>query len=139
MGAFPPPSFWFGVGWDSGSTLRFGQVTVAIVLRGALLKRAAAKKQEVYFARWVGRSGIICSFGRGSKGGLGLFLLPGGLPLGLGAGCACFIGFLIGHIFLNDLRGIRRDPKTANDNDEPLSRPSRGSGLGLSRGSYPRF
>ena len=26
-------------------------------------------------------------------GGLGLFLLPGGLPLGLGAGCACFIGF----------------------------------------------
>ena len=36
---------------------------------------------------------------RGRLGGLGLFLLPGGLPLGLGAGCACFIGFLIENIF----------------------------------------
>ena len=61
------------------------------------------RKGESY-AGSVGRSSIIFSllarssiifllFGRGSSGGFGLFLLPGGLPLGLGAGCACFIGF----------------------------------------------
>ena len=56
----------------------------------------------------MGRSGIIfLLFGRGSTGGLGLFLLPGGLPLGLGAGCACFIGFfLIGNIFFNTFGGL---------------------------------
>ena len=54
----------------------------------------------VALLRFVGRSEIIfLLFDRGSSGGLGLFLLPGGLPLGLGAGC--FIGFfLIGNIFI---------------------------------------
>ena len=62
------------------------------------------KGESASYAGSVGRSSIIfflfgrssiifLLFGRGSSGGLGLFLLPGGLPLGLGAGCACFIGF----------------------------------------------
>ena len=66
-----------------------------------------------HFFLFARSSIIFLLFGRGSSGGLGLFLLPGGLPLGLGAGCACFIGFLIENIFLKDLPGIRRDPKTA--------------------------
>ena len=78
------------------------------------------KGESISYAGSVGRSGIIfLLFGRGSSGGLGLFLLPGGLPLGLGAGCACFIGFLIENIFLKDLRGIRRDPKTARRTTTP--------------------
>ena len=62
------------------------------------------KGESASYAGSVGRSSIMffllarssiifLLFGRGSSGGFGLFLLPGGLPLGLGAGCACFIGF----------------------------------------------
>ena len=64
-------------------------------------------------ALWAGRRSFFFVFARSSIIFLlfGLFLLPGGLLLGLGAGWGCFIGFLIENIFLEDLRGIRRDQK----------------------------
>ena len=72
------------------------------------------KGESASHAGSVGRSSIIflfarssiifLLFGRGSSGGFGLLLLPGGLPLGLGAGCACFVGFFNRKYFLKDLR-----------------------------------
>ena len=92
----------------------------------------------------VGRSSIIffsLLFGRGSSGGLGLFLLPGGLPLGLGAGCACFIGFFNRKYFLKTFgeldviqkqhEGQRRAPQSddlAFEVCQPEAQVSQGDG-----------
>ena len=56
MGVFSPLLLLL-LRWDGGSSLHFGQVTVATVLRGALSKRAAAKKKSPLHtpAPWAGR------------------------------------------------------------------------------------
>ena len=94
MGVFSPPSVASPLGWRIELALWSGYRGHSAARSFVEKSRCKKKKKSASYAGSVGRSAIIfLLFGRGSSGGLGLFLLPGGLPLGLGAGCACFIGF----------------------------------------------